>query len=92
MYLITTLLPSQTDQPLINRILPKELILRSAAIFITSLFLRKYAYIRTVQTKFFISLEHNFKKAVLWHKIAYTEESSKLVRFLRLLNTLDVNV
>uniref|UniRef100_A0A9J2P2H8 F-box domain-containing protein n=1 Tax=Ascaris lumbricoides TaxID=6252 RepID=A0A9J2P2H8_ASCLU len=28
MYLITTLLPSQTDQPLINRILPKELILR----------------------------------------------------------------
>ncbi|EJD73939.1 hypothetical protein LOAG_18676 [Loa loa] len=28
MYLITTLLPAQSDQPLINRILPKELILR----------------------------------------------------------------
>ncbi|VDM96462.1 unnamed protein product [Thelazia callipaeda] len=28
MYLITTLLPAQIDQPLINRILPKELILR----------------------------------------------------------------
>ncbi|MFH4983357.1 hypothetical protein AB6A40_010066 [Gnathostoma spinigerum] len=28
MYLITTLLPAQNDQPLISRILPKELILR----------------------------------------------------------------
>ncbi|VDN86105.1 unnamed protein product [Brugia pahangi] len=29
MYLITTLLPAQSDQPLINRVLPKELILRN---------------------------------------------------------------
>uniref|UniRef100_A0A914RMW8 Uncharacterized protein n=1 Tax=Parascaris equorum TaxID=6256 RepID=A0A914RMW8_PAREQ len=54
MYLITTLPPSQTEQPLINRVLPKELILRSAARFIRSLL---YAYIRAVQAKFFVPLK-----------------------------------